>query len=142
VLFRSQKGKDLGERLSNAFEQELKLFNSVVVIGTDSPTFPVSRIREAVDLLSHSELVLGPSEDGGYYLIALQNYLPIFSNIPWGTSDVLRATMAAAAPYRTSFLPRCFDIDQPNDLTRLRAELPHAKFVHHTRSWFEENEKI
>lgn len=142
IPVRTQQGKDLGERLTNAFKTELTSFRRIVIIGTDSPTFPATRITEAVELLSHSDLVLGPSDDGGYYLIAMQTLLPIFSNIPWGTSDVFRATMAAAASYQTSILPRCFDVDEPADLTRLRAELPQAKHVEHTRRWFEQNPNL
>src|SRR5262245_32387204 len=82
IAIRHQRGMDLGERLQNAFETELKSYDSVVIIGTDSPTFPVSRITDSLELLSHSDLVLGPSEDGGYYLIAMKTLLPIFSGIP------------------------------------------------------------
>jgi glycosyltransferase A (GT-A) superfamily protein (DUF2064 family) len=139
ITVRHQEGKDLGERLTNAFANELKAYNCVVIIGTDSPTFPASRLTEAVEMLSHSDLVLGPSEDGGYYLIAMQTLLPIFSNIPWGSSEVFRATMKAASSYRTSLLPLCFDVDEPADLKRLGAELAHAQFVTHTRNWFEQN---
>jgi hypothetical protein len=75
------------------------------------------------------DLVLGPAEDGGYYLIGVRADLPaLFSEIPWSTPSVLETTLARAraAGLRSACLPAWFDVDTPEDLARLRTALREA----------------
>jgi hypothetical protein len=82
--------------------------------------------RAARSLRAGKDLVLGPAADGGYYLIGLGRPLPsLFAEIPWGTGDVLAATRtrARALGLRTHLLPPSFDVDEVDDLRRLRAAI-------------------
>lgn len=94
----------------------------VVVVGMDSPHVPADRWAEAFTALEHRDLCLGPSEDGGYYLIGLRDpHAELFAGIPWGTAGVLDATRARAAALGLSLaeLAQDFDVDEEPDLRRL-----------------------
>ncbi|MBI3292752.1 MAG: TIGR04282 family arsenosugar biosynthesis glycosyltransferase [Elusimicrobia bacterium] len=136
-----QQGQHLGERLKTAFDQVFQQGDRpVVVMATDSPTLPPRYLSEAVQLLQHQqpEVVLGPSDDGGYYLIGLQRLQPqLFEEIPWSTPLVFEATRTRVEHQRLpmSVLPPWFDVDAPQDLVRLaesfrvpsaRAQAPHT----------------
>jgi uncharacterized protein len=136
IPIRKQEGADLGERLLNAFRFELESFKRVVIIGIDSPTFPPDVITTAFQALEQHDVALGPSEDGGYYLIGLRKLRPeIFRDIPWGTSEVFKATIKKAKNY--FLLDPYFDVDVPADLERLRSELitNDAPYLQNTREW-------
>jgi len=125
---RPQRGDDLGERMASAIADELvEHGGSVVVIGVDAPHLPAALLDEAAEALAGgADLVLGPAADGGYYLIGLARPIPeLFSGVAWGSPDVLDATRERAARLglRTHVLPLEFDVDEPGDLTRLRATL-------------------
>jgi uncharacterized protein len=138
IQVREQNGKDLGERMLNAFREALKLYSKVIIIGTDSPTFPLTAFDQAYQRLENHDVVLGPSEDGGYYLIALSKIIPeIFYDVPWGTAEVLNVTLRLLGKKKVSLLEQCFDIDQPADLERLREELKqnNAAYLSHVREW-------
>ena len=92
-----QSGGDLGERLSGTFLRLTALgYRRAVVIGSDSPTLPVAILRAAFGTLRlDADVVLGPAEDGGYYLVgASRPVAELFRGIPWGTPGVLEATVA------------------------------------------------
>jgi hypothetical protein len=96
-------------------------------VGTDSPTLPVQRVRRAFAALRRCDVVLGPADDGGYYLIGLSRFTSApWARIDWGTDAVLRQTLARcrAAGLSTVLLPAWFDVDTAADLGRLRAALP------------------
>ena len=137
----NQHGHDLGERMMNAFQKELGNFSRVIIIGIDSPTFPVDTITRAFTALESRDVVLGPSEDGGYYLIGLRKMIPeLFFEIPWGTENVLPRTLEKLQHVSHVLLESCFDVDYPADLLRLKNELkvniaPHTQ---HLRKWFED----
>ncbi len=140
IQIRRQVGNDLGERLLNSFQDMFPLYSKVIVIGTDSPTFPLAAFDEAFLRLDNHDVVIGPSEDGGYYLLALSDIVPeIFRNIPWGTSGVLHATLSSLGKRKVSMLEGCFDIDFPADLARLREELKQndAPYLSNTREWLQ-----
>jgi uncharacterized protein len=140
IQVRVQKGDDLGERLLNALQETLRLYAKVIVIGTDSPAFPLSAFNEAFQRLDHHDVVIGPSEDGGYYLIAFASLIPeIFRGVPWGTPEVLNATLRLLGKRKVSLLERCFDIDLPADLERMKQELKQndAPYLSYTREWFQ-----
>jgi uncharacterized protein len=119
---RAQEGRDLGERMSHAIAVELADgAGSVVVIGADAPHLDTSLLGEAAERLADdADLVLGPADDGGYYLIGLRASTPaVFTGVAWGTSRVLAETLARAGGLRTRLLEPCFDVDTPADLARL-----------------------
>jgi rSAM/selenodomain-associated transferase 1 len=115
---RPQRGGDLGERMANAVAE---CGGPAVVIGADAPHVPAARLEEAVEALAGAaDLVLGPADDGGYYLIGLRAPTPaLFAGVAWGTPRVLAETLARAGGLRTRLLEPCFDVDTPADLARL-----------------------
>ena len=129
-----QRGDDLGRREEGVFADLFVAgFTKVVMIGSDLPTLPIEHIRQAIDTVDPQTVVLGPAEDGGYYLIALEKAIgandatvpDLFSNIRWSTAETLDDTWAAAmrAELRVELLPSWYDIDEAEGLKRLRAEL-------------------
>jgi rSAM/selenodomain-associated transferase 1 len=90
-----QEGVDLGERMCHAVEYSLKMdYNTSILIGSDIPDISIPEISEAISLLSESECILGPTIDGGYYLIGLKKCYPaLFKNIDWSTDKVLKQTL-------------------------------------------------
>ena len=129
LLWMEQEGTSLGARLEAAIGRAAaRGFSPLIVTGTDSPTFPPVHIETAIDALEMDEadLVLGPTEDGGYYLVGLRHPIPhIFQNVAWSTSFVYQQTAdnAARLGLRLKELPRWYDVDMPADLLRLRDEL-------------------
>jgi rSAM/selenodomain-associated transferase 1 len=123
-----QRGEAFGERLAAATGDLLALgFDSVCLIDSDSPTLPETAFAEAVDLLSQPKdsVVLGPSDDGGYYLIGLKKlHRRVFEQIDWSTERVLQQTIAAASEINlpVHFLPAWYDVDDGNTLSRLCTE--------------------
>ena len=128
----SQRGADLGAREQAAFDDLFAAgFRKVVMVGSDLPTLPAGHIRQALDRVAPGTAVLGPSEDGGYYLIALAAPTPdaplpdLFSGIRWSTAAALDDTLAAArrAGVRVVLVPGWRDVDDAAGLARLRADL-------------------
>jgi len=113
-----QKGKDLGERLFNCFETELSDFDKVIVIGSDHPTISSSDILEAFSVLDSNDVVIGPAEDGGYYLIGMKQFHDLFEGIAWSTSEVLKQTLEKCKDLNAGLLEKKFDIDTSEDLKR------------------------
>ena len=128
VLVR-QQGADLGDRLANSLGELLaRGHGGAVAIDSDTPTLPVSFLQQAIEVLTTPDidLVLGPTQDGGYYLIGLRVvHRELFETMAWSTSTVLSETMrrASAKGLRVACLPPWYDVDTPEDLGRLRAEL-------------------
>lgn len=117
-----QRGPDLGARMRNAIAVLLRSgAEKVVIIGTDTPWMGAERIVRAVRSLDRTDIVLGPTEDGGYYLLGARRAVPeMFEGIPWGTPRVLVRTTRALqrAGVTCRLLPRDFDLDRPDDLQR------------------------
>jgi rSAM/selenodomain-associated transferase 1 len=123
---RPQAGGDLGERMAAGIASELSEGGGpVLVIGADVPHVPAASLAEAVAALAGgADVVLGPADDGGYYLIGVKAMVPaLFRGIAWGTPEVLCATLARAQELglATHRLPPDFDVDEPADVDRLRA---------------------
>jgi rSAM/selenodomain-associated transferase 1 len=124
-----QLGADLGERLRNCLDGLLgDAYAGAVAIDSDTPTLPTAFLEQAVSLLSGpgADVVVGPSDDGGYYLIGVRRPAPfLFERMPWSTPAVLPETLrrAEAKGLQVARLPVWFDVDTPADLDRLRAEL-------------------
>jgi rSAM/selenodomain-associated transferase 1 len=111
---------DLGVRMRHVFEILFdKGYSRVVLIGTDMPTLPLSYLQEAFSLLEDHPVVLGPSLDGGYYLIGLQAMLSeIFEDIDWGSNQVYSQTVERLELIKikpTCLLP-WYDVDTLEDL--------------------------
>jgi len=125
----AQRGKTLGDRLVNAATELLNdKFDSVCLINSDSPTLPSEILSTATSLLAQDgdRVVLGPSQDGGYYLIGLkQPHHELFERIAWSTADVLAHTIQRAAKIdlRVDLLPMWYDVDDAATLNLLCAEL-------------------
>lgn len=127
-----QRGADLGERLTNCFADLFALgFESVVVIGADSPTLPGAYVFDAFECFeTDDDVVAGPAEDGGYYLIGMRKlHKRIFEDIPWSSAGALDATIERAreAELNLVLLPEWRDVDRPEDLEQLKRELREDK---------------
>jgi rSAM/selenodomain-associated transferase 1 len=124
-----QRGDAFGERLTAATQDLLTLgFDSLCLIDSDSPTVPARAYSDAVKLLAQSgdRVVLGPSDDGGYYLIGLKKlHRRLFEEIDWSTERVAEQTIARAKEIglAVELLPRWYDVDDRLTLRRLCAEL-------------------
>lgn len=118
----SQQGKHLGERMANAFENRFSAgFKKALLVGTDIPDLPGPVFDEAFDALGHASAVIGPSVDGGYYLIGFNHdtfFRDIFEGIVWSTSQVFEQTMKRFAHkhMRIHVLPKWRDLDRYEDL--------------------------
>ncbi|MFN0118856.1 MAG: TIGR04282 family arsenosugar biosynthesis glycosyltransferase [Elusimicrobiota bacterium] len=121
-----QNGNDLGEKLIHAFKT---VFDDgakkVIALGTDAPHLPLSIVTQAFESLDNNDVVVGPCEDGGYYLIGLNHMnKKIFENINWSTSNVLPQTQAVCKKEgkKTFLLPIYYDVDVFEDLKRLNSD--------------------
>ncbi len=140
-LLVAQPAGDLGRRLHVSFARLLRPgVRSAVVIGSDIPSVPTRFLERALIALDdpRTDVVLGPTEDGGYYLIGLKRAcVDLFTGIAWGTARVFDQTLrrARARRLRVTILPRCWDIDTPEDLSRLRRWLVRrpGNELRHTR---------
>ncbi|NTW50346.1 MAG: glycosyltransferase [Chlorobiales bacterium] len=125
VKIRSQRGQGLGERMSNAFKEIFELgYASVAIVGTDSPDLPISYIEVAFQSLdmANSALCIGPSEDGGYYLLGMNRFFrQVFQGVPYSSSETYRETLRALVPLSLSVFPlrQWYDVDEKKDLIKL-----------------------
>jgi uncharacterized protein len=124
-----QRGDEFGERLYLAVEDLFKFgFEAVCLIDSDSPTVPAENFAEAAELLSTHEdrVVLGPSDDGGYYLIGVKKPdRRLFEQIDWSTERVLNQTIQRTMELEleVKLLPSGYDVDDGASLRRLCNEL-------------------
>jgi rSAM/selenodomain-associated transferase 1 len=117
-----QEGADLGARLLSAFQWTFQqAFQKTIVVGSDSPHISLEVIEEARVALDEADVVLGPAEDGGYYLIAMRQPHDVFSGIPMSTNVVAQMTIERAQRQGLTIrlLEPLFDIDELPDLLRL-----------------------
>jgi rSAM/selenodomain-associated transferase 1 len=124
-----QRGPDLGARLHATLTALLVDGHpGAMAVDSDTPTLPREFLQQGVNCLigREADVVLGPTEDGGYYLIGVRAaHATLFEAIPWSTAAVLEVTLekAARAGLTTFCLPAWFDIDTPDDLRRLESAL-------------------
>ena len=127
-----QIGTDLGERLTSATQWAGEQgYTKILLVGSDSPTLPLSYISKALTLLDSRDIVIGPSTDGGYYLIGfsmanVEIAVPfVFEQISWSTADVFQQTMTriCSAKATVGLLPPWYDIDTAEDLAFLHAHI-------------------
>lgn len=115
-----QNGIDLGERMQNAFKA---IFNNgskkAIIIGTDLPDISEKLICNSFSLFDRYDVVIGPSNDGGYYLLGMKEYYPqIFDEIKWSTNEVLKSTLdkLSKEKIKTKIIDELIDIDTKDDL--------------------------
>lgn len=128
IILIEQKGENLGERMSNAFEFALEEDSAVVMIGTDSPTFPANYITEAFESLEKdAEIVLGKAKDGGFYLIGLRKPIPkLFDEIAWSSSVVfeqITRNIKNLGIEKLKLIPEHYDVDTPDDFLIMKNEI-------------------
>ena len=122
---------DLGERMARVFETHLRGEHvgregtgvRVVVVGSDSPTLPLGRVRDAFALLAENDVVLGPACDGGYYLVGCRRPAErLFDDIDWGKSLVLLETVQrlSGGSMRLALLDPWYDVDTIEDWQMLQ----------------------
>lgn len=129
VEYRLQEGKDLGARMYHAFQSlQVDGCDQSVIIGSDCPEITGDHIRRAFDSLREYDSVVGPADDGGYYLLGLTSPHPsLFTGKNWSTESVLEDTLADIRLLGWSFttLPTLTDIDTVDDLRRIRPDWLH-----------------
>jgi hypothetical protein len=137
-----QIGNDLGERLDNVLTHCLTNgYQQAVIMDSDSPTLPAANLMCAFQALDDADVVLGPCDDGGYYLIGLTQPRPrLLREVAMSTAHVLEDTLALARQdaLRVGLLPAWYDVDTVSELTRLQTELhalPNGQ-AQHTRAFF------
>ena len=117
-----QSGNDLGERMLHAFQSAFDDgYKKVVIIGSDCFQLSTELIISAFDVLNHYDAVIGPAEDGGYYLLGLKKLVPaIFKDKTWSTNSVCRDTIKDIESMNLSYklLPILNDVDEAADLER------------------------
>lgn len=136
-----QTGAGLGDALGSAFERQFaEGCDSAILVGSDNPTLPAEAIVEAqTGLDTGADVTIGPSLDGGYYLIGMKQPRPcLFQDIDWSTPRVYQQTLnhARELGLRVSTVRPWYDVDEPADLERLRRDL-HDLPLHiavHTRA--------
>ncbi len=134
LAFLPQNGKDLGERMNNCFTEAFaKGFQRVVLIGSDSPDLPEEYILQAFTMLQTHDAVLGPSVDGGYYLIGFRKTTctsQVFEDIPWSSHTVLQQTLMKIKQmhYSIGLLPVWSDVDTITDLKNLSHRAQNTSF--------------
>ena len=122
----SQPPGDLGVKLTAWFDFACATDDHVLVIGSDSPTLPLAYIQEAITALDHNDCVIGPAQDGGYYLLGLRRPVPqLFERISWSSPLVIAQTLDRTRDQqlRVVQLPVWNDVDEVGDLLVLREQL-------------------
>ncbi len=116
----TQNGADLGERMKNAFENGFDAgYNRIVLIGSDLPDIEAKHIEVGLNKLKETDVVFGPAEDGGYYLIGLSKmHECVFNNKPWSQTNLLKETLTELQKNNITFstLEVLNDIDTIEDL--------------------------
>jgi rSAM/selenodomain-associated transferase 2/rSAM/selenodomain-associated transferase 1 len=122
--FSLQRGSDLGERMATAFDESFRGGSpATIIIGTDCPGLTAEILVDSFKCLSEEQVVLGPANDGGYYLIGLTRLLPeLFRGITWGTDEVLADSLKVLDQkgLKARLLSPLDDLDRPEDLAAWR----------------------
>ena len=126
-----QEGIDLGERMSNAFKNGFKAgYKKICVIGSDMFDLSENDIKKAFTSLNNHEFVIGPAEDGGYYLLGMTSLNEdLFQNKAWGTGNVLKHTLQDLKDKNYSTLATRNDVDLYEDIASIDAFQPFLKNI-------------
>ena len=143
-LLCQQEGEGLGQRMKHAFQRTIAAgYRRVVITGTDHPTLPLSYLRQAFQALHKTpSLCIGPSDDGGYYLLGMTTtHAHLFEEMSYSHPEVFEEALqkASATQSRLTVLPLWYDVDAPAELHRLISELEDSRLspsvqVSHTRT--------
>ncbi|MDX1463224.1 MAG: TIGR04282 family arsenosugar biosynthesis glycosyltransferase [Marinirhabdus sp.] len=133
AIFRKkvQRGDDLGLRMESAFKEVLSLgYERAIIIGSDMFDINAADINDAFLALHANDFVLGPAEDGGYYLLGMKKLNPaIFKNKAWGTDSVQRDTLEDLSAESLILLPEKNDVDYYEDIKDVAAFQPFLKHI-------------
>jgi len=134
IAYLPQKGTDLGSRMKNAIlNVKEKGYQKVILIGTDIPGLMPDHIKEAFSRLDRYDVVIGPSDDGGYWLVGMKGFFDIFNGIDWGTDRVLHQTIELIKMNGATFylLDELTDIDNLQDIqkTGIRVDVPYISVI-------------
>lgn len=113
-----QQGEGLGQRMQDAFHQVFQQHEKVVIIGSDCASLTPAILQNAFDQLDDYPFVIGPADDGGYYLLGMREYTPsLFENIEWSTETVFPTTIKKIEALQKSYtlLAQLSDIDYEED---------------------------
>ena len=134
---------DLGERIERIMIRGLEVSGAVIAIGADSPAFTATHLRDALECLENHDAVLGPSTDGGFYLLGIRRCpRGLFASLPWSTSETCQAVKARLREQAFSIaeLEPLFDVDTPADISTLAGYLAaHSSGHSAVRAWWIEN---
>ena len=146
VVVVAQKGEGLAAGLTSVFAQFAAGGRRIVAFNSDSPHLPASVLASAFETLATHDVVIGPTHDGGYYLVGAKAAHPrFFDGDEMGTKSALDALLARASELRLSvgFTEPFYDIDVEDDLTRLAAELRLAPAkAPRTAAWLKQWERV
>jgi uncharacterized protein len=143
VTLVAQQGDDLGARMHHALTELIagRGFPSAILVGSDVPLLTVDHLADAAEALRRSRLVLGPADDGGYYLIGMNDVHDLFTRIEWGSDTVLRETVsrARAGGIEPALIRPAYDIDTIDDLHRAEGDLVNLppEIAPNLRAWFQ-----
>ena len=124
-----QHGRDLGEKMQNALAEQLCRHEKAVLIGCDAPQIDAALLRDAFRALDRADVVFGPANDGGYYLVGLRAPQPaLFDGLPWGSERVLAESLAICDRQKLAveLLPELIDIDTWEDVLAIYPRLSPA----------------
>lgn len=126
-----QVGKDLGLRMANAFQEGFQNeYQKIIIIGSDMLDLSQEDLENAFKSLEKNDFVVGPAEDGGYYLLGMKKFMPaLFKNKTWGTETVLKDTLADLENENTALLETKNDVDYYEDIKDIKAFEPFLKHI-------------
>ena len=126
-----QVGKDLGIRMANAFQEGFQNeYQKIIIIGSDMLDLSQEDLENAFKSLEKNDFVVGPAEDGGYYLLGMKKFMPaLFKNKTWGTETVLKDTLADLENETTALLETKNDVDYYEDIKDIEAFEPFLKHI-------------
>ena len=113
-----QQGKDLGQRMEQAFSTVLEKYDKAIIIGSDCPMLTTEIVNDAFQKLDDFPFVIGPAMDGGYYLLGMNRFSPqLFENIAWSTAQVFKETTKRITALGQTYavLDPLYDIDNEED---------------------------
>lgn len=126
-----QTGDDLGARMANAFQEGFQNeYQKIIIIGSDMLDLSQEDLEAAFKALEKNDFVIGPAEDGGYYLLGMKKFMPeLFKNKSWGTETVLKDTLADLENKTTALLETKNDVDYYEDIKDIDAFAPFLKHM-------------
>ena len=126
-----QVGEDLGIRMANAFQEGFQNeYQKIIIIGSDMLDLSQEDLENAFKSLEKNDFVVGPAEDGGYYLLGMKKFMPaLFKNKTWGTETVLKDTLADLENETTALLETKNDVDYYEDIKDIEAFEPFLKHI-------------